>query len=150
MQNTVVVRNGFGQFISECEAAASRTVDDILDEGIDLARDLAPVGHKRDPRTVPLKDGFFKNKISRTSGVFGNFARHALAIEKGAKPHPITGAPYLRFYWESARRMWVPGLFGTPDVVNHPGNAAQPFLRPAYRVVMKRAMAIAKRNYPGA
>lgn len=149
VQNRVVVRNNFGQFIAECEAAGSKTVDAILDEGIEVARELAPVGHRVDKRTTPLRDSFFKNKLSRTSGVFGNFARHALAIEKGARPHPITGSPYLMFYWEAERRMWIPGLFGEPDVVNHPGNDAQPFLRPAYRTVMNRAMEIAKRYYPG-
>lgn len=149
VSNRVVVRNSMGQFIAECEAAGQQTVDAILDEGVSLSHDMAPVGGKDDPRTVPLRDGFFTQKISRTSGVWGNFARHALAVEKGARPHPITGQPFLRFYWEEARRMWVPGLFGEPDVVNHPGNEAQPYLRPAYRIVMQRAMQIARRYYPG-
>lgn len=149
VQNRVVVRNGFGQFISACEAAGQRTADAILEECVEEARQRAPRGPKIDRRTTPLADSFFIKKLSRTSGVFGNFARHALAIEKGARPHPITGSPYLLFYWEEARRMWIPGLFGEPDVVNHPGNDAQPYMRPAYRVVMKRAMDIARRHYPG-
>lgn len=148
IQNRVVVRNNFGQFIAACEAAGVKTVDTILEEGVEVARDLAPVGHKTDRRTTPLRESFFIEKLSGTSGVFGNFARHALSIEKGARPHPITGSPYLLFYWEEARRMWIPGLMGEPDVVMHPGNDAQPFLRPAYRIVMKRAMDIARRYYP--
>jgi hypothetical protein len=147
--NRVVLRNDFGRFIAECEAAGSRTVDDILDEGVELSRNMAPVGAKHDPRTVPLREGFFTQRLGRTSGVWGNFARHALAIEKGARPHEIVGQPFMRFYWESARRMWIPGLMGEPDIINHPGNDAQPYLRPAYTIVMRRAMDIARRHYPG-
>lgn len=149
VSNRVVVRNNFGQFISEIEAAGQATVDDILDEGVALSRDLAPVGAKHDPRTVPLREGFFVQKLGRTSGVWGNFARHALAIERGARPHTIIGKPFMRFYWEAERRMWVPGLFGDVDIINHPGNDAQPYLLPAYRTVMHRAMDIARRYYPG-
>jgi hypothetical protein len=149
VSNRVVVRNNIGRFISECEAAGTRTVDQILDEGVQISRDLAPVGSKPDPRTVPLKDGFFVQKLTPTSGVWGNFARHALPIELGARPHTFTGNPFFYFYWEEARRMWVPGLYGDVDIVNHPGNDAQPYLRPAYRTVMGRAMDIARRFYPG-
>jgi hypothetical protein len=149
VSNRVVVRDGIGRFIAECEAAASRTVDDILDEGVELSRQMAPVGSKPDPRTVSLREGFFVQKLGRTAGVWGNFARHALAIEKGARPHTIEGRPFMRFYWEEARRMWIPGLFGEQDIINHPGNDAQPYLRPAYRTVMNRAMDIARRHYPG-
>jgi hypothetical protein len=149
VSNRVVVRNNFGQFISEIEAAGQATVDDILDEGVALSRQMAPVGSKHDPRTVPLREGFFVQKLGRTSGVWGNFARHALAIERGARPHVIMGQPTMKFYWESERRMWVPGLFGEVDVINHPGNDAQPYLLPAYRTIMQRAMDIARRYYPG-
>lgn len=149
VSNRVVVRNGFGQFISEIEAAGQATVDEILDQGVDISRHMAPVGHDNDPRTVPLRDGFFVQKLGRTSGVWGNFARHALPVEFGARPHLIVGRPTMKFYWESERRMWVPGLFGEPDIINHPGNDAQPYLRPAYRIVMQRAMQIARRFYPG-
>jgi hypothetical protein len=149
VSNRVVVRNNIGRFISECQAAGVRTVDEILDEGVELSREYAPVGSKPDPRTVPLKDGFFVQKLSPTSGVWGNFARHALAIERGARPHVITGNPTMQFYWEAERRMWVPGLFGPTDIINHPGNDAQPYLRPAYRTVMRKAMDIARRHYPG-
>jgi hypothetical protein len=149
VSNRVIVRNSFGQFISECEAAGQKTVDAVLEEIVEEARERAPIGYKSDPRTVTLRDGFFIQKLGRTSGVIGNFARHALAIEKGARPHPIVGQPTMKFYWEAERRMWIPGLFGKPDVINHPGNDAQPFMEPAYRAVMRRAMNVAKRYYPG-
>jgi hypothetical protein len=149
VSNKVVVRNGFGQFISEVEAAGSMTVDAVLDEGVALSRELAPVGAKPDPRTPSLRDAFYTQKLGRTSGIWGNFARHALAIERGARPHTIIGRPFMRFYWEEESRMWVPGLFGEPDIINHPGNDAQPYLLPAYRTIMRRAMDIARRYYPG-
>jgi hypothetical protein len=145
----VVVRDDFGRFISECLAASSRTVDQLLDEGIAISQGLAPVGHKVDRRSPPIHASFYKRKLSRTSGVWGNDARHALAQELGARPHPIVGSPYLLFYWERERRMWVPGLAGTPDIINHPGNEAQPFLRPAYEIVMNNAIETARRNFPG-
>lgn len=141
-------RNGIGQFISECSAAASASVDEMLDEGVNISREEAPKGVKHDPRGS-LEEGFFTHKLSRTSGVWGNDARHALPIELGAAPHVIEGSPYLHFYWEAAGRMWIPGLMGDTDIVNHPGNAAQPYLRPAYERVMARAMSIMRRYYPG-
>ena len=149
ISNRVISRNRFGQFIADCEAAGQQTVDDALSEMEDAARILAPTGYKIDRRTTPLHDSFFINKLSRTSGVLGNFARHALAIEKGARPHLIVGQPFMKFFWEEENRMWVPGLFGEPDIINHPGNAAQPFMLPAYTAVMKRVMQIARRHYPG-
>ena len=144
----VIARNSFGRFISEVEAAATRTVKDMLEEGVKISQALAPVGDKVDRRTRPLKDSFYVRQLSRTSGVWGNSARHALPIETGSVPHLIIGSPYLYFYWDKAGRRWIPGLYGEPDIVHHPGNKAQPYLRPAYEQVMSSAMAIARRNYP--
>lgn len=154
VSNRVIVRSRFGQFIRECEMAAEDTVKAAVEEGAQISRTLAPVGKKPDPRTVPLKDSIFVQMRGRTSGSWGSFARHALPIEKGARPHTIYGKPGLHFFWDEAGRWWVPaedfyGIPGLVDVVNHPGNAAQPFLRPAYEQVMARIMQIAKQKYPG-
>lgn len=145
----VIARNGIGRFISECSLAAATTIKEIINDGQELSIALAPVGHKADPRTPTLQAAMYSRQISRTSGVWGNDARHALPIELGAGAHVIMGSPYLSFFWDNAGRQWVPGLYGTPDFVNHPGNAAQPYLRPAYEVMMSRAMSIADGNYPG-
>lgn len=152
--NQVHARNSIGRFISECEAAATATVQEMVDEGETLSKAMAPVGHKFDPRTVTLRAGMFSKMLSRTSGIWGNFARHALPIEKGAGAHVIRGNPALGFFWEAAGRNWIPAAVfyhqpGLADVINHPGNAAQPFLRPAYEVISGRAMAIARKHYPG-
>lgn len=149
VSNRVVARNGIGQFIRDCEGAAEKTVRKSVQQGARLSRTLAPVGTKPDPRTIPLKDSIEWEVLSRTSGVWKATARHALPIEKGAVPHVIRGNPFLHFYWDNAGRWWVPGLFGPTDIVNHPGNAAQPYLRPAYEIIMGRIMSIAREEYPG-
>jgi hypothetical protein len=150
--NHVIARNNIGRFEAACKQAGEATVKELIDEGMKVSKAMAPVGHKYDPRTLPLKDSFFTEMRSRTSGVWGNFARHALPIEKGARPHPIFGNPALGFYWEAMRRRWIPAALyyhdpGAIDMVNHPGNRAQPFLRPAYEFVSAKAMQIARKHY---
>jgi hypothetical protein len=143
VSNRVVARNGIGRFRQQCSDAAENTIRDAVEEGAELSRSLAPVGHKKDPRTVKLKDSIESEVLSRTSGQWKSTARHALAIEKSAKPHPITG--WVNFFWEREGRNWD----GGPNMIQHPGNAAQPYLRPAYEIIMRRIMEIARRNYPG-
>ena len=150
--NHVVARDRFGRFIREVEMASGETVKDLLQEGMELSRALAPVGTKRDPRTVPLRDSLFIEMTSRTQGTWGSFARHAMAIEKGGRPHIIYGNPNLGFFWEKEGREWLPAEFyysspGMRDFVNHPGNAAQPFLRPAYEILTGRISAKLRQNF---
>lgn len=148
LSGQVAARNGIGQFISACERAATETVKQLIEDGKQRSIENAPVGHKDDPRTVTLQEGMFSEMISRTQGRWGCTARHTLPIEFGAVPHVITGSPYLQFFWEEEGRNWVPGLMGTPDFVNHPGNAAQPFLRPAFTDVKAEASAVMRAKYP--
>lgn len=152
--NRVVARNGIGRFIAECEMAATRTVEDAIDEGARLSREMAPAGVKPDPRTPPLKASIFTHMQGRTSGYWGSNARHALPVETGARRHPIPAN--VKFYWDKVHRMWmIPEVYfrvtGYPgaDPIDHPGNPAQPFLKPAYKIVMRNIMAHARRNYPG-
>lgn len=154
VSNRVTARNDIGRFIKECEMAAKRTIERAVEEGAQMSRDFAPVGHKVDERTVPLAQSIKSRMLSRTSGEWYATARHALPIEFGAAPHEIYGSPGLKFYWESAGRMFVPAEIyynqpGLVTVVNHPGNAPQPYLRPAYKAIMDRIMAIARAEYPG-
>lgn len=143
VSNRVVVRNSIGRFRQACSDAAEETIREAVEEGAALSRSLAPVGHKNDPRTVHLKDSVESEVLSRTSGQWKSTARHALAIEKGAVPHPITG--WVSFFWENEGRDWTPG----PNEIQHPGNSAQPYLRPAYETIMRRIMSIAREKYPG-
>jgi hypothetical protein len=143
MSNRVVARNNLGRFIRECEQAAEATVRELVEDGAEMSRDLAPTGHKVDLRTIPLKQSITSKMVSRTSGYWQASARHALPIEFGAGPHEITGQ--VHFYWEYAGRWWKPG----DNMIQHPGNAAQPYLRPAYEAMAARAMAVAQEKYPG-
>lgn len=149
----VIARNNIGRFIADCEQAAGESVNDLINEGADLSRAYAPVGHKVDLRTPTLKAAMFTHQLSRTQGVWGNSARHALPTEFGAGPHIITGSPSLAFFWEGEGRNWIPAAVyyhhpGLVDVINHPGNPAQPFLRPAFEAIKGRALAIMRRHYP--
>lgn len=154
VSNRVIARNGIGRFIAECEIAGTRTVQKLIKRGERLSKDFAPRGHKHDPRTIPLVDSIESRMTGRTSGEWYATARHALPQEKGAAPHVIAGSPHLRFFWDEQGRMFVPaeefyGVPGAVTMVNHPGNPPQPYLRPAYEIVMREAMRVADREYPG-
>lgn len=143
VSNRVIVRNNMGTFIRDVEGAATATITDALNEGVAVAQVEAPHGHRADTRTAKISASFYTRILGRTSGVFGNSARHALYQEKGTGAHPIPGN--VSFFWEKKWRMWEPG----DNEIQHPGNPAHPFLRPAYKRVMGRIVAIAKRHYPG-
>lgn len=154
VSNRVISRNGIGQFRAACEKAATATVKKAVQRGARLSRTFAPEGSKVDPRTQPLKNSIAWRMTGRTSGEWYADARHALPQELSAGPHIIEGNPDLAFYWEAAGRMFVPASSfykqpGLVTVVNHPGNPAQPYLRPAYEIVMKQVMSIADAEYPG-
>lgn len=154
VSNRVVARNHIGRFIDECSLAAKNTIEKAVHDGADLSRDFAPVGYKADLRTIPLKDSIRVRMRGRTSGEWYATARHALPQEFGAGPHPIYGDPDLSFFWEAKGRRFVPAqeFYNQPGmvtVVNHPGNPAQPYLRPAYELISQRIMAIARGFYPG-
>jgi hypothetical protein len=138
---TVYARDNWGRFISAQEENAARMVKDAIEEGAALSRAAAPVGSKHDPRTIPLNESIETEMLSRTSGRWVARARHALAMERGARPHPITAD--VRFWWENEGRWWVP----SEGWINHPGNAPQPYLRPAFEEIKRRIMNIARRHY---
>jgi len=77
-----------------------------------------------------------------------------MSQETGARRHTIVGDPDLRFFWVRKGRMFIPAreLDGAEGdeitVVDHPGNPAHPFLRPAYEIVMRTWMRVARRHYP--
>ena len=143
----VAIRNDLGQFRAACNAAASKTVEQAVVEGARLSSALAPIGHKHDRRTIPLAQSIEPVMLSRTQGAWVATARHALPVEYGAVPHEIT--PNVKFYWQEKGRFWNTGEAYPGQMIHHPGNDAQPYLRPAYKTVMGYVMEIAKRNYPG-
>lgn len=140
--NEVIARDNFGRFISEIEAGGEQMMRAMMEDGIELSRAMAPKGAKDDPRTPKLVDSI-DGTYSGTRASWWADARHALAQELGAVPHEITG--WVNFFWEREGRDWDPG----PNRINHPGNAPQPYLRPAYEMVMGRWMEYARRFFPG-
>jgi hypothetical protein len=110
---------------------------------------MAPIVHKHYMRSIPLAQSISAKMIGRTAGYWYSTARHAPFQEFGAGPHVMMGNPFFRFYWESKGRWWIPGLTGEPDVIHHPGNRPQPFMKPAYEIVSREIMQIAKGEYPG-
>lgn len=154
VSSRVIARDDFGRFIAACQEAATQTVQEAIEEGAQLSREMAPVGTEPDPRTIPLKASISSEMLSATSGQWKAEARHAMAQEFGAGPHVITGSPYLSFHWEAEGRRWIPASVfynqpGLIDVVNHPGNPAQPYLRPAYKIIAAKLAQIAAAKYPG-
>lgn len=139
--NRVIARDQMGLFVSLCDQAGANMMRDMANDGAELSRAMAPKGAKADPRTPHLADSI----TSRSSGNSAHWqadARHALAVEFGAAPHPITG--YVSFFWQREGRYWKPGR----NMISHPGNRSQPYLRPAYEVIMGRWMEYARKYYP--
>jgi hypothetical protein len=145
----VAARNELGQFIRECEVAATGTVHEMVTDGEKISRRLAPRGSKQDSRTIPIRESMFSEMFGRTNGRWGARARHALFQEKGTSAHTMIGNPFFSFFWENAGRMWVPGLMGEIDIINHPGHGPQPYLEPALAIVAAKFPQIARRYYPG-
>lgn len=142
-----VGRNNIGEFIRECELAATATIEEIVTEGAIISRQLAP------RRTGALVASIEGAVLSRTSGQWIADTPYALAQELGASPHKITGNPHLAFYWEKAGRWFVPSevFYNLPMAiteVNHPGNPAVHYLLQAYEAMTGRVMGIAQRHYP--
>lgn len=145
----VIVRNDMGRFIADIEGAATKTVEQALEVGVQASRDAAPVGHKHDLRSTPITSSFYKTLESRTRGFYGNFSKHAIFQDQGTGPHTMIGKPTFRFYWENEGRMWIPGLMGDVDIINHPGNPAVHFMDTGYRAIRRQISAIMQRCYPG-
>jgi len=143
VSNRVLARNNLGRFIAECEMAARDTIEELVNEGARLSREFAPVGSKKDPRTAKIRDSIEPQVLSRTSGNWTCTARHALPQELSGAAHPQPGN--VTFFWEREGRMWVPG----DNTINHPGNPAHPYLRPAYEIVSGKAISVMQKHYPG-
>lgn len=148
--NKVTRRNHLGRFISELEAGGTKTIEEAINRGQRLSTDFAPQSaRERDPRTVSIVAGMGSTMLSSREGSWGSTARHTLHQEYGTRAHLIQGNPDLTFFWEKEGRMFWPVGGGHVTTVHHPGHGAQPFLRPAYKIVMREILDIADRNYPG-
>jgi len=124
------------------DAKAKRVMQQLCEEGAQISRDLAPVGkpevtfhggNRRAPGELKRSIEVF---ITPGGGQWGSKLDYALAIEKGAKPHPISGNPFLSFPRRTAiTKTAVSGKNAGHIItrtVNHPGNEPKPYLRPAF------------------
>lgn len=136
VRNTVVARNNLGRFIAECDAAATRTVEQTVNEGERNAKSFAP---KKTGALARSIKGFM---YSARSGGWGAGTDHWKFQEDGTAPHGITGR--VRFWWENEGREWFPG----DNEIQHPGNPATHFLRRSYAIARRAMMEHARRNYP--
>lgn len=144
----VYARSDLGRFIAACKGGETAAVEELVSDGADLSRDFAP----KDTGELAASIGWVM--LSATSGAWYATARHALPQEFGGSAHVITGNPSLHFFWEEQGRMWIPAsqLYGQPglvDVIHHPGNPPHPYLRPAYHVIMAKALSVLDRHMPG-
>jgi hypothetical protein len=113
----------------------------VAEETAEVMTAAAPRGNNKSPKmrrpSPNRKPGRLKSNIkafkTETGGMVDwnnkHTANHWAAIEFGATPHPITGPNGISF------RGHIPpgprkGNINVP-MVNHPGNAAQPYIRPS-------------------
>lgn len=143
----VRVRDPLGRYAKGIDARAKKALRAIGQEGVDLARQAAPVGPPRSDygRRAPLSESLgwgFSGAASVTWGIkSGERYTHARAQETGGRPHIIQGNPDLVFYWEKrGRHMRTP-------MVNHPGNPATHFLSDSREAMDTAAAEIARRYF---
>lgn len=146
----VRVRNELGRFVSRLDRAGIATAREAVQKGARISRAKAPVGTKADRRGPKLKASIYWEHRG-TTGHWGSRARHAMAIEFGSPRHDIPGNPDLLFWWTKYGRFYVPssefyGIPGMQTVVDHPGNQPQPFLGPAFEIVMADIGDMYKKN----
>lgn len=131
----VQVRNSIGQFAAELEGARQRTVERAGRVGWEVARAHAPFKSGR------LHDSIWM-KVGNGTATFGTGVSYGMAQEGGARPHPITGKPRLKFWWEKQGVMFV------GPKVRHPGNPGVHFLAAGYHAATNTIMDIARQEYP--
>jgi hypothetical protein len=115
---------------------------DMAEDGAAVVAHARAEGHQGRPAHPALRRRYHGGSSTATSAHWEANARHALAQEKGGRPHEQTG--WVNFFWEKEGRDWEPG----PNRIHHPGNPAHPYLRPAYEIIMGRWMEYARRYYP--
>ena len=139
-----------GRFASLPEKAREALLE-VAQEGAVIAAARAPEGDGSSPRTRP--PGRLKRSIhARRTALGAEFysdAPHALPIEYGAGPHPISGRPFLSFPTRTPKLKKVATGRNAGKVVvrhvEHPGNAAKPFMIPAYRAIEGKIIATIRR-----
>lgn len=145
---TIVHRNRFGQFARQIEEGCDRAVERWVELGAATSRDMAPgsgyrvSNYSQRPGYIPLKASIH-SQANGHSGRWYTNAPHWKFVEYPTGSHPITG--FLNFPWRGGRFVWDDPRFNNWDeeegaTVSHPGTSAQPFMKPAYELVVRRQM----------
>jgi hypothetical protein len=124
MQIDIAVQ-GLDQLISSYRQAPKiigdemlRSMTRIVIQGEAISKRLVRKKTRTTARSITHKVSKLGNGVR---GEWGTVYKVGLWLEKGTKPHKITGNPWL--YWKGARH---PVRF-----VNHPGTRPYPFIKPA-------------------
>lgn len=146
MSNVVVspevrYRSDLGRFLAHCDEAGLAAVQATVEEGEKLAKQLAPSGAFEDDRGPTIRDSIEPVLAGKVGFVVAR-ARHAMAQEKGARPHQIGTAGQILA--SEAR-----GFGPRRGPVNHPGNPPQPYMGPMYAILKRKMISIMSRYYPG-
>lgn len=136
----ITTRDEFGRFTAMASRAGEAMLEEMARDGAELSRELAPVGHKPDPRSVSVRDGI-RYFTTHDTASWTSVARHAMAVELGSKRHPQSGN--VGFFWEREGRRWGPG----DNIIDHPATAAKPYLRPAWEIIMDRWDEYARKHF---
>lgn len=128
----VRMRDRIGRFAAIIDAAGVGMAHDMVETTARFAHENAPVGPGRKDyvRRPKLSGSIGFRMTSAKAGVIEAKTGHAGPQEKGAGPHPI------------------PNAFGMGITVMHPGNAAQPYLRPAYIQLQPLLPGMLEKWYP--
>jgi hypothetical protein len=121
---------------------SAEDMDDVGDRAISSVDqglvDAAIRGFERSQEAVPVDTGELQDSgelvVEETAGkvVFGYTADHAIPVEDGTEPHPITP--------DEADALVFEGDDGEPvfaDSVDHPGTEPQPFMRPGFEAMVR-------------
>jgi hypothetical protein len=129
----VYARMDTGRFLDRLAVAERAAVRETVDEGMAVARALAP-----------KKSGAMAASIAPTYGTSGGSwsvgTDHWRFTEDGAIPHKITG--WVNFFWVREGRDWDPG----PNTIKHPGIRARHFMRRSYKIAAPKLLQRIRRN----
>jgi hypothetical protein len=134
-------RDSSGRFTAHVENAVREALLEAAERGAQRSRELAPSGPPQPwKHQEKLEDSIDVFDHGSSAG-WGSSAPHAGAIEFGAAPHGIDGDPLLGWFWGKRDGKMVKAKH-----VEHPGNAAHPFLRPAFEEIKHELIDIIRRN----
>lgn len=127
----IQMRDNFDRFIALANEAGEEAARELVETAADDASDRAPVGPARRDygRRPKLSANVIPVMVGPKTGHVVATPEHGGPQEKGAGPHPI------------------PNAWGSGRTVMHPGNAAQPYIRPAIRALKAKSAAILRRYY---